>query len=206
VYDGETDPNGVKMVVIPEPKSGNYKVELTGSGTGQYHMAAANFSDSGDNVNTVAGDISQGQKIGYDVVYDSSIPDAPTQISAPQQLPSDQPIEKPAKQMLQELISDTGNYFQNNPLAKKSLLFNLNSSLAMLERIDVLQGKLATAKYPKLVEAEIKALQKLIVFDLNQFVVKINWYQSKKIIIRPFRSSTPSLIRANSRISRAGVV
>ncbi|MBI4652866.1 lamin tail domain-containing protein [Candidatus Kuenenbacteria bacterium] len=37
-YQGTTDPNGVKMIYIPNPLPGEYKIELEATDNGEYHM------------------------------------------------------------------------------------------------------------------------------------------------------------------------
>ncbi len=68
-YDGASDPLGFKMVVIENPEIGEYLVELLGLAIGDYTMGVGSFSDSGDFDITTQGDVVEGERIGYTVLY-----------------------------------------------------------------------------------------------------------------------------------------
>lgn len=61
--DGQTD--GYKIVEIQKPKKGDYRLELTGTGSGEYHIFG--FSTDGDQTTDVSieGEIEKGQRITY---------------------------------------------------------------------------------------------------------------------------------------------
>lgn len=69
-FDSETDPLGVKMIIIPNPLGGEYKVELTGIGNGEYHLITG-FADTDNNISDVKeGSVIEGQIIEYTTTVD----------------------------------------------------------------------------------------------------------------------------------------
>jgi len=65
-YLTETDPEGVKLIFIPEPIDGDYLVELTGIGAGgQYHLITGFADNSTTTDEVIAGDIEPGETILY---------------------------------------------------------------------------------------------------------------------------------------------
>lgn len=82
VYDGETDPNGVKMVLIENALPGEYKLELTGSGNGEYHILSSITSDEFDEVIITQGSITIGEVHEYAAEINTTEPVVP-KISEP---------------------------------------------------------------------------------------------------------------------------
>lgn len=65
-YFGEPDPTGLKMIIIPNPVDGEYKIDLLGNGNGHYDFASAFFKqDSPDSMQTFSGEVIEGQLITY---------------------------------------------------------------------------------------------------------------------------------------------
>ena len=124
VYTGESDPNGVKMVIIPDGAPGVYEVELMGTADGEYHMAGATFTDTADNIVTVEKDIEEGEKVEYtiDVNHVNSL----IEISDPviTEPESDSPID-----MTEDLIADVKTYYQDGKIKDKKVYQALQLSL-----------------------------------------------------------------------------
>ena len=76
-YDGEADPNGVKLIYIPNPLTGEYQIELTGSGNGEYHMGTSFMSDEHDKLIIDQGNITNNQIINYTINLDSTSQEEP---------------------------------------------------------------------------------------------------------------------------------
>lgn len=70
---GGDDP--IQIVSIPEPQQGHYQITLTGTGSGEYHLATSLISDTEQTVQTVEGTTTQNQTNQYQV----NIPKQPTE-------------------------------------------------------------------------------------------------------------------------------
>lgn len=178
VYSGESDLNGVKMVIIPNSSPGQYKIELIGTGDGQYHMAVANFNDSQDTIVTVEKNVMQGEKVEYqtEISPDSSF----ITISKPVITP---PAEESAVGLLKNLIEDLGKYYGEKKISNKgmyqSLLADLKLALVSVEEME--RTRPAGEKYPKLHDLKVTIAQKLAVNKLNSFISKVEKQSGKKI-------------------------
>jgi pimeloyl-ACP methyl ester carboxylesterase len=64
-YDGEPDPNGVKIIYIPNPLLGEYRIELTATGDGEYHLGTIYLDEDSDAGSITQGTIATGQTIKY---------------------------------------------------------------------------------------------------------------------------------------------
>lgn len=87
-YTGETDPNGVKLVLIENGLSGEYKIELTGTGDGEYHILSSVTADEFDEVTITQDNITRDEVHEYTVKMSTTEPLAP-EISEPVITPPD---------------------------------------------------------------------------------------------------------------------
>jgi pimeloyl-ACP methyl ester carboxylesterase len=85
-YTGESKPDGFKYVSIPNPIKGDYRLKLTGNGTGEYHIGAI-YADYKNNIpdqeSEKEGAISEGDKKEYKISYDPQTVDDPISDIAP---------------------------------------------------------------------------------------------------------------------------
>ncbi len=78
VYFGEDDPNGKKMILIPNPTQGRYHVDLVGTGEGHYDFASAFFKQNvPDAMQIFSGEVHQGAEITYDADVNPEDPEHP---------------------------------------------------------------------------------------------------------------------------------
>ena len=177
IYTGESDPNGVKMVIIPNGLSGEYKVELLGIGNGKYHMAVTNFTNNSDNIVTVEKDVVIGEKIKYTTIVDNKT-GLPAKISEPVITKPDSgqpPIGKSAIDLTNKLISDLEKYYKDGKIGNKgiyqSLLNDLKIVLGALEEAE--RTRPIGEKYPKLHELKVKLAERLAINKLESFISTI---------------------------------
>lgn len=57
----------VKLIIIPNPEVGEYKIELIGNGNGKYNLASGYFSEEQSVIKEISGVIIAGQAINYQV-------------------------------------------------------------------------------------------------------------------------------------------
>ncbi len=130
VYTGETDPNGVKMVIIPNGLVGKYKVELLGIGDGEYHMAATTFTDGADKIVTVEKSVLTGEKIEYEVDINpgaSLVAIGEPIITMPEPENNPSPLE-----MAQALQLELDKYYQDKKITNKGLYQSLSTDLKLV--------------------------------------------------------------------------
>lgn len=120
-YDGETDPNGVKFVMIENALIGEYEIELTGTGVGGYHLLASVTSDTSDEVSVVEGNIVVGEKHQYKVEIETEDSVAP-EISEPKIIEPEAPPKELTLKDLLALLREKINSLNIRPIAKKILL------------------------------------------------------------------------------------
>ncbi len=78
VYFGEDDPNGKKMILIPNPTQGHYQVDLVGTGEGHYDFSSAFFKQNvPDAMQVFSGEVHQGTEITYDADVNPENPEHP---------------------------------------------------------------------------------------------------------------------------------
>ncbi|HLD20401.1 MAG TPA: hypothetical protein VJB93_04115 [Patescibacteria group bacterium] len=82
---GDDDP--IHIISIPEPEHGEYAITLTGTGTGEYHLAASLESDTEQTLETVAGTTSP----SLQTTYTLTIPEQPTEPTQTQNLFEQEP-------------------------------------------------------------------------------------------------------------------
>jgi len=69
----ETNPEGVKLIFIPDPLEGDYLVQLTGIGAGgQYHLITGFADNSTTTDEVIAGDIEPGETVQYMASFNES--------------------------------------------------------------------------------------------------------------------------------------
>ena len=178
VYTGETDPNGVKMIIIPNGLPGRYKIELIGIADGEYHMAAATFTDNSDNTVTVEKSIELGEKVEYavDISHEGALP---IEIGEPViTLPE---TEKSPIELVNELILDLENYYKDKKISTtgiyQSLLNDLKIVLKALEEAE--RTWPIGEKYPKLHELKVVLAKKLAIKKLESFISAVRKYNDK---------------------------
>src|SRR3989344_3469747 len=178
VYTGETDPNGVKMIIIPNGLPGRYKIDLIGIADGEYHMAAATFTDNSDNTVTVEKSIELGEKVEYavDISHAGALP---IEIGEPViTLPE---TEKYPIELVNELILDLENYYKDKKISTtgiyQSLLKDLKIVLKALEEGE--RTRPIGEKYPKLHELKVVLAKKLAIKKLESFISAVRKYNDK---------------------------
>ncbi len=90
-YSSETNPLGFKMIMIPDPQEGDYKVETVGLAEGEYHFASLYLDEQGENLSQTEGEVMPGEIINYEVPFNPEdaenpnpiIPAAPEDITPP---------------------------------------------------------------------------------------------------------------------------
>ncbi len=178
VYTGESDPNGVKMVIIPNGSSGQYKIELVGTGNGGYHMAATNFTDNDNIIVTVENNIVEGEKIEYTVNIDPNLL-TPVAISEP--IITNPELEKTPVELTKDLIADLDIYYEEGKIKNRgvyqALLNNLQLVLRALEEMEIIRP--VGEKYPKFHNLKIIVAEKLALTKLNNFISKVKKQSSK---------------------------
>jgi hypothetical protein len=76
VYFGEDDPNGMKMILIPNPADGDYKIDMTGTADGHYDMQSAYFAQDEPEASQIfSGDVTQGENFSYTAKLDAQSQD-----------------------------------------------------------------------------------------------------------------------------------
>ncbi|KKR31036.1 MAG: PGAP1 family protein [Parcubacteria group bacterium GW2011_GWC1_39_8] len=189
IYTGENDPNGVKMIIIPDGLSGEYEVELIGTADGEYHMAVASFVDDNDNIVTVQKNVVEGEKIEY-VVDVNHYENVPVKISAPIITKPDLE-ESSIIDLVNELLIDLEEYYKDGKINNKGIYQSLNNDLkfvlATLKEAELIRsiGK----KYPKLHEFKLKLAEKLVIKKLESFILSVKKYNNKDKIDDPATSS-----------------
>src|SRR3989344_179523 len=189
IYTGENDPNGVKMIIIPDGFSGEYEVELIGTADGEYHMAVASFVDDNDNIVTVQKSVEEGEKIEY-VVDVNHYENVPVKISAPIITKPDLE-ESSIIDLVNELLIDLEEYYKDGKINNKGIYQSLNNDLkfvlATLKEAELIRsiGK----KYPKLHEFKLKLAEKLVIKKLESFILSVKKYNNKDKIDDPATSS-----------------
>ena len=181
-YEATSDPLGPKFVTIPNPKNGEYKVELLGiGGGGGYHMGVSHIDDNSDVVNTIQGVIVTGQEIGYTINYDPINETTPADISEPYEIG-----EKTAIELVEELISDVDTYWANGLIksvfAYKTLRINLVLVLNGLKDLQEFENDLVTNPDDKKLQKKVKRLQEGVEKGLKAFITQVNFYKKNKLI------------------------
>lgn len=172
VYTGESDPNGVKMVIIPDDISGQYKIELVGTGNGEYHMAAASFTENSDNIVTVEKSVVEGEKIEYIANIDISLT-VPITISEP--IITNPESEKTPVELTKDLMADLNAYYKagqiKNKLVYQTLSNDLKIALTALQEMEIIRP--IEEKYPKLHDLKVMLAKKLALAKLNAFISRV---------------------------------
>lgn len=173
VYTGESDPNGVKMIIIPNDISGQYKIELTGTENGKYHMAATNFTNISDNIVTAEKSIAKGEKVEYTANIDTSSP-TPIVISEP--IITNPKPEKTPVELTKDLIASLDSYYKANQIKEKGIYQSLSNDLkiVLISLQEIETTRPIGEKYPKFHELKIALAKKLATSKLNNFINKIN--------------------------------
>ena len=161
IYDSVDDPLGFKMVTIENPIEGDYKIELTGIGEGgEYHFASALFGEK-DIIQDTAGAIKPGQKIVYDVQFNT---DNSLKLST-QDLQPDYLIEK--------LIKDVSNFYA------QKFIYNFGIKISLIAHLEAVENKIN--KLEQADEKEYNKNKSLAVNRLQQFIDNIKKYRDKFI-------------------------
>ncbi|PIS09585.1 hypothetical protein COT75_00045 [Candidatus Beckwithbacteria bacterium CG10_big_fil_rev_8_21_14_0_10_34_10] len=63
-----------KLIIIPEALGGNYQVEILGTGNGEYNLEVAQFTNNGNQWQTIGGKINPGQTVNMDLYFNPSSP------------------------------------------------------------------------------------------------------------------------------------
>ncbi len=184
VYTGESDPNGVKMVIIPNALSGQYEIELLGMDNGEYHMGISTFTNTNDSTVTVQKDVVLGEQITYTTIINNET-GIVEEVSEPEIiLPDEESEEQSPVVLLDELIGDLKNYYDDGKITNKgiyqSLLNDLKFALAILQEAELTRP--IGEKYPKLHELKVKLAEKLAVKKLESFISMVEKQTSKNKI------------------------
>lgn len=177
IYDGESDPAGVKMIIIPEPKDGDYSVSLRGiEGGGEYHMAASHFSDTRNNdaVNTVEGALAQDESINYTVTLDSSSVSSPISIISDDE--ETEPKEISAREMIEALIADINLHRKHSLIEDKTTKQLIAQLHRILNYFDKFENRIEKIKNKdkkhreKQIEHKNKKFDERIIHNLKKII------------------------------------
>jgi pimeloyl-ACP methyl ester carboxylesterase len=187
IYDGESDPAGVKMIIIPDPQDGDYNVSLTGiDGGGIYHMAVSHFSDTGDDViNTVEGEVEQDENINYTVTLDSSAPIEPITIVIDEQEESILTEEMSICGMIESLITDTELRQGSTLIENKTAEHLIKHFRKILKKCDKFEEKIEKIEErdkkhkEKYLEKEHRKFEKKTIHNLKTIIHEIKKAEHK---------------------------
>jgi pimeloyl-ACP methyl ester carboxylesterase len=189
-YSGVSDPNGPKVVFITNPIKGVYKVELTGTEDGHYHMAVLDEADATSTEEVVEKDITQGEKITYTINFNPQSSTSTTVISAPEEVgatstPTTTPIVKTAKDLTQELINDVAADKTSGKITSsvhKTLSRSLSNAFKALSNADALTAK-QNSRFPLLNRVAIRALDEVAKLAIEKFEHDVKRFKEKGIDI-----------------------
>ena len=141
VYMGEIDPNGVKIVLIENALAGDYKIELTGSGNGEYHILSSVTNDEFDETTTTQDNIVTGEKHEYTVEISTTEAVAP-KVSEPTITPLDPSEDSCSLDDLIARIKERINSSNLNEKAKINLFKRLGKFEEKLDKRNIDADKL----------------------------------------------------------------
>ncbi|MEK7176746.1 MAG: hypothetical protein AAB719_00390 [Patescibacteria group bacterium] len=178
VYTGESDPNGVKIIIIPNGPSGDYEIELTGMADGEYHMGVSNLSDVVDETVITQKNVVEGEIVEYTAninheALSSSINLSEPTVTEPE---TDSPVD-----LTKALISRLKDYYENGAISSKGVyqsLFNhLKIALAALEEVEIKRP--IGEKHQKLHELKVALAKRLAQKTLKSFISEVKKQNSK---------------------------
>ncbi|MCK4553474.1 hypothetical protein KAU19_00740 [Candidatus Parcubacteria bacterium] len=129
----------VKLIIIPNPQTGEYKIELVGNGDGEYNLASGYFSGDKSIIKETAGEIIIDQEINYQINFQPENQEEPI---------SDIELEEPVVITINSTIADIEKW-----VAKKS------NKKVLIHRLKYLQNKLKS--FDKQVERTEKLIKKI---------------------------------------------
>lgn len=171
-YVAETDPLGVKIVVIPNAVKGQYRVELEGLATGSYHLGVNNVGET-DEIKTVEGTVTQGQGIGYNVQYDPDASEPTENISEPFPINEPPVVITTIMEDIDALSVLIKNYYQANEIDRATYT-KLNTKL--------LNVKVSAEAYLFGPKALQKETGKKVLERLEDFMKAVEEGEKKKYI------------------------
>jgi pimeloyl-ACP methyl ester carboxylesterase len=179
IYDGESDPLGVKMIIIPDPLDGNYSVNLTGLADGGYHIAASYFTDATDTINTADGTASAGEQINYEVILNSSSPESPITVVAPESEPEPEPEEENIYDMLIAIMDSIKKYYEDGLIKDEKTSRYITKCLGATSKIfEKLEKKLDKEKHgSKRHKKTAKTFERVIISHLQKCIAKVKRFQ-----------------------------
>lgn len=176
IYTGESNPEGLKMIIIPNGLAGDYKVELVGTSDGKYHMAVALSDSDTDKIETVKKDIVEGEKVEYEVVVDYIASEPTAEIGEPKITLPESDVEEIT---LETLIRDINKSFDlgwiKDKKVRDSLIKQVNGAIKFNKKIEVVKEKLP--------DGSVK-LKRVEVFDkkVNKILVKLFMTESQLLL------------------------
>jgi len=109
-----------KLIIIPNPQAGEYKIELVGNGDGEYNLASGYFSEDQSVIKEIAGVIIAGQEIDYQVELQPENEECPISDLV----------------TIDSTIADIEEMYENGWITKKS------SKNLLIRRLKILQKRL----------------------------------------------------------------
>ncbi len=181
IYTGESNPEGLKMIIIPNGLAGDYKVELVGTSDGKYHMAVALSDSDTDKIETVKKDIVEGEKVEYEVVVDYIASEPTAEIGEPKITLPESDVEEIT---LETLIRDINKSFDlgwiKDKKVRDSLIKQVNGAIKFNKKIEVVKEKLPDGSVKlKRVEVFDKKVNKILV---KLFMTELQLLLKKKAI------------------------
>ncbi|MFA4873292.1 MAG: LamG-like jellyroll fold domain-containing protein [Patescibacteria group bacterium] len=76
-FDAETNPMGVKMIMIPDPGDGVYTIKLAGTDNGTYHLITAFIDEDTDSSKTFTGEARMDEIIEYRIILNGESNEIP---------------------------------------------------------------------------------------------------------------------------------
>lgn len=141
---------GPKMIFIPNPLEGEYKIELEGLADGEYHLGVQVLADDLNIFKEISGQVSQAEKLIYNLNFDPAN--------------SNEPVGDLRQQIsIDNIINAVNRFYENGQIKHNSAGKVLKVQLlAKLEIIKALYNKPPSIKIKAVINQQIESSIKLI--------------------------------------------
>ncbi len=178
-YISETNPLGVKVIIIENPQKGDYQIKLTGIGDGGKYHLFTNFANektiSLESESIIKGNILPNEKISYQtsLLLDNT--------------QKDKVAVDTVKLTLQTLQKNLNKYWKKGKISKLSTYFKLKSILKHIETLEKVKEELEEKSqnmHPlakSKLEKQIQKIDKSISKQYNKFIKEVERQRGKSI-------------------------
>ena len=180
VFESEDDPLGVKMILIPNPQSGQYLVKLHGLAEGEYHFAVGQFDeenyDTEDPITTLQGSVTPGQDIAYEVTVDAD------NFSQPAEVEETVVEEQSLVGLIDDLVDSVKAYRQQGQITKvaaRVMLLNLKTARFAAQRLEKLEERDDQNRWHRWRKERLRAFIK---HRMKAFLRKVDRYQRRRYV------------------------